>query len=488
MKKIVTILTACLVLASCAKFTDLKPKGMNMLSSADELELLLNTEFRDFYNFDMYQIPGAVLIGSVGSVANLISAPTPSRNSILVTWDAANVKRLAELTASDDDYRMLYGFVGQIANPILASVEFATGEPAKVAQIKAEALCLRAWAEFLRVNKYAGAHQPATAENTPGIPYLMEDWDISIPPEKWTVQQVYDQILADCAAAIETDALPAKNVNQMRWSKACPYAIKALALMGMQRFDEAEVAAKASLAVNDAITDYWSPTYTASRMPYMPPMEPCYYVNRIPFGCEEDIFHTYTQLIFNPLRTPECEAKLEAGHSALVRMPTGMMLFGNNPAMGMGMAMCGLPYADIGGMGTGAGSSWNTYGLKTTQMYLVVAECEIRKDNYAEAANYLNAIRVKRIDPELYEPLTLGSKEDAVFHLKQTALGENVFSPYNFVERKRWNQLADMKETITRTLLGQTFTLAPDSPLWIFPFPGNAVDNNPNLKQNSYAE
>ncbi|MBR3096706.1 MAG: hypothetical protein IKH17_02365, partial [Bacteroidales bacterium] len=106
MKKIVTILTACLVLASCAKFTDLKPKGMNMLSSADELELLLNTEYRDFYNFDMYQIPGDLLIGSVGSVANLISAPTPSRNSILVTWDAANVKRLAELTASDDDYRM----------------------------------------------------------------------------------------------------------------------------------------------------------------------------------------------------------------------------------------------------------------------------------------------------------------------------------------------------------------------------------------------
>ena len=56
------------------------------------------------------------------------------------------------------------------------------------------------------------------------------------------------------------------------------------------------------------------------------------------------------------------------------------------------------------------------------------------------------------------------------------------------MERKRWNQLSDMKETITRTLLGQTFTLAPDSPLWIFPFPGNAVDNNPNLKQNSYAE
>ena len=151
MKKIITILSVCLLAVSCAKFTDLKPKGMNMLSSADELELLLNTEFRDFYNFDMYQIPGDLLIGTVGNIANLISLPTPSRNSILVTWDAANVRRLAELTASDDDYRMLYGFIGKIANPILASVEFATGEPAKIAQIKAEALCMRAWAEFLLV-------------------------------------------------------------------------------------------------------------------------------------------------------------------------------------------------------------------------------------------------------------------------------------------------------------------------------------------------
>ena len=490
MKKIITILSVCLLAVSCAKFTDLKPKGMNMLSSADELELLLNTEFRDFYNFDMYQIPGDLLIGTVGNIANLISLPTPSRNSILVTWDDANVRRLAELTASDDDYRMLYGFIGKIANPILASVEFATGEPAKIAQIKAEALCMRAWAEFLLVNKYAAAYNPATAETTPGVPYLMEDWDISLPPEKWTVQQVYDQIVADCDAAIETNALPAKNVNQMRFSKACPYAIKAWALMGMQRFEEAEAAAKASLAVNGAVTDYWSETYTGSRMPFMPPMEPCLYVNRIPFSCEEDIFHTFTQLIFNPLRTPECEAKLEAGHSALVRMPTDIMLFGNNPMMGMGMSMTGLPYPVIGGMGTGAGASWNTYGLKTTHMYLIVAECEIRKDNYAEAAKNLDAIRSKRIDPDLYAPLagTLNSKEDAIFHLKQTALGETVFSPYNFVERKRWNQLSDMKETLTRTLQDKTFTLAPDSPLWVFPFPGNAVDNNPNLKQNSYHE
>ncbi len=488
MKKIFAIVSAALLLASCAEFTDLKPKGMNMLSSADELELLLNAEFRDFNRiFDFFQLPGDVLPAPVGNVANLLSMPTPSRNSILVQWNESYVERLAELTLSDDDYTKLFGFVGQIANPILASVGFATGEEAKIKQIKAEALCLRAWAEFLLVNKYAAAYNPATAESMPGIPYLMEDWDISIPPEKWTVKQVYDQILADCDEAIALDALPVKNVNQMRWSKACPYAIKAMALMAMQDFDAAEATAKESIKISGAISNYWSAALTGMRMPYMPPMNPCYFVNRTPFGCEEDIFHTYTELNFTLLRTPESEAKLEAGHSALVRMPTGMMLFGNNPAMGMGTAMCGLPYADIGGMGTGAGASWNTFGLKTTYLYLIVAECEIRKDHVDEAMGYLDQIRVNRIDPELYAPLkgSVADKESAIAHLKQTSMGETMYSAYNFIVRKRWNQLDDMKETLSRTLLGKTFTLSPDSKLWIFPFPGNAVDNNPNLKQNS---
>jgi hypothetical protein len=67
-------------------------------------------------------------------------------------------------------------------------------------------------------------------------------------------------------------------------------------------------------------------------------------------------------------------------------------------------------------------------------------------------------------------------------------MGENAYSAFHFIFCKRWSQLDDMKETFTRTLVGQTFTLTPDSKLWVFPFPGNARDNNPNLTQNSYEE
>ncbi len=62
---------------------------------------------------------------------------------------------------------------------------------------------------------------------------------------------------------------------------------------------------------------------------------------------------------------------------------------------------------------------------------------------------------------------------------------EFVYTPYNFIFRKRWNQLDDMKETFTRELAGNTYTLAPDSKMWIFPFPKNAMSNNPNIKPNN---
>ena len=218
MKKIFTIISVCLLLASCAKFTDLKPKGMNLLSTAEELELLLNEEYTDFVGgtgaFDMLCLTGDII--TTRGVPNILSAPTPSRAALILKWDETNLDKFAETTTTDIDYSKLYGYIGRIANPILTSVGYATGDEAKKNQIKAEALCLRAWAHLLLVSKYAPAYNPATAESDPGIVYLMDDWDITIPPEKWTVKDVYDQIVADCQAAIDLKSLPDKNINQMR--------------------------------------------------------------------------------------------------------------------------------------------------------------------------------------------------------------------------------------------------------------------------------
>ena len=55
----------------------------------------------------------------------------------------------------------------------------------------------------------------------------------------------------------------------------------------------------------------------------------------------------------------------------------------------------------------------------------------------------------------------------------------------NFFDTKRWNSEEKYKTTIKRNLKQYgTYTLAPDSPLWILPFPASATRHNPTLTQN----
>lgn len=478
MKKIFIFLSTCLLLVSCAEFTDLQPKGKNLLSTTDELELLLNYEYRYLgSNYDFFQMCGDI-ISSTSNIPNLIASPTPSRSAIMYTWDESKLSTFAELTTNDDDYSAFYGFVGRIANPILSLVDDAEGPESAKQQLKAEAYTLRAYSELVLVSKYAAAYNPSTASNTSGIPYLMEDWDISEPTEQWTVAQVYDQIVADCDAAIALNSLPKTSINQMRMSKACPYAIKALALAAMQRFDEAEAAAKEVLSLNPSITNYLDEAHTQMTSGYiLGGQYPAVFRPRM--ACEEDLFHTYDLNLLNAITT-ECVGRFEPGHVSWTRISNDWMMY--DYLMGMGLDFIGLDYT----FAFDQESSWNTYGFKTTQMYLLVAECEIRKGNIDEAMRYLDAIRENRIEPEMYAPLlgNVSSKEDAILHLKQTSHGENVYTIWNFINRKRWNQLDDMKETFTREIVGVTYTLTPESKMWIFPFPQNAMNNNKNLKQN----
>ena len=475
MKKIFALLSTILVLASCAQFTELQPKGKNLLSTTDELELLLNYEYGVGAR-DMQRMTGDMI--SYTNIPNLLANPTPSRYSIMITWDESKMEKMAELTSNDSDYSELYGYIGKIANPILSRVDDAKGDDAKKNQLKAEAYALRAYAEYLLVNKFAAAYNPSTAANTPGIPILLEDWDISEPTEQWTIAQVYDQIISDCDAAIGLNALPVNNINRMRINKSCPYIVKALALMSMQKYEEAETVAKTALDFNGTIDNYLDDAHTTMTQGYfLGGLYPSLFMPKMQM--EEDMLTTYDMVFYEAI-TLEAQARAEAGYATISRVANMDMAYDYL------MESCPSVTGIRGILTYDLNSSWNTYGLKTTQLYLVVAECEIRKGNFDEAMRYLDAIRVNRIEPAMYAPLqgSVTTKADANMHLKQVYQGELFYTPYVFITRKRWNQLDDMKETFTRDLVGNTYTLTPDSKMWIFPFPQNAINNNPNLKQN----
>lgn len=478
MKKLIYNLmtVGVLLFTSCSDFTDIQPKGKNLLSTTDEIEMLLNSEFY-LSSTDAQMMSGDMLILS-SNVANELNQPNKTRKAIMITFDAANQDKMAELTSNDDEYSGYYNIIGRIANVVLSQIDAATGPEEVKNRLKCEALVLRAYFHYLLVNKFAKAYNPATAATDPGVPYLKEDWDIMIPTKKETVETVYNYILEDLNKAIEINALPDESINRMRISKPCAYAAKALALISMQRFDEAEQAAQDALAINSVVNDYnaMTTTYTGNIIGGKYEV-----ILRPRLQCKEDLFYTEALEMFHAIMPCAWDA-FEEGHASRDKMTTDRIMYDN--MMGMGTSMIGLDYTFTFDLNSG----WNGVGMKTTHMYLIIAEAEIRKGNYDEAMAALDKIRINRIDPDIYLPLegTVDNETDAIFHLKQTSHGENIYSCYNFINRKRWNQLEEKyQETIVRDLEGiGTYEMGPDSPMWIFPFPVDAVNNNPNLTQN----
>jgi pentatricopeptide repeat protein len=133
---------------------------------------------------------------------------------------------------------------------------------------------------------------------------------------------------------------------------------------------------------------------------------------------------------------------------------------------------------------------WNNWGITSDRMYYVAAECYIRTGQIQKGLDLINKVREKRIEPDTYKPFTASTEQDAMALLQRAKFIECLATYDNFFDRKRWNTEADYKETLTRHITlkqsGKTmeFSIAPDSKLWIFPFPLNATRNNPNLTQN----
>ena len=222
------------VLSSCSDFTEIDQKGMNLLSTTDQLEMLLNQEY-NIRIADIQRVCGSVQYYP-GNVGTVLANPVKTTTQILLKYDeAGHALEQVDLTSSDSYYANCYNYIGTVANPILSLVDAATGSEEKKTALKAEALTIRAYFHWLAAVKFTKAYDPATADSEKSIAYVLETQDIKQPTEQLTQKEVYEYILADLDAAIELNALPQSAVNRMRFNAACPHAIKAHVLMYMQQ-------------------------------------------------------------------------------------------------------------------------------------------------------------------------------------------------------------------------------------------------------------
>ncbi len=469
MKKIIyslSIILTVLLSLSCDKYTDITPKGKNMLNRVSDLDLLLNYNYSgNRFNFMNMSILINDMYPKLTNVPNLIKATVKGLDYTITTYDK-NIDRKS-LTNTDSPYDELYPIVANVANIVLTNVDNASGDKVLAKQLKAEAYIIRAYIHFLLVNTYAKAYNPATAASDGGIPYV-DKIDLVELNAKSSVKEVYEKILADIDAALALNSLPNVPKNAMRVGKGFAHALKGWVLINMSDYAGALLQANSGLAINSTLEDH---------RPFLPVSEggSGLTVSRDGLNAPDNLFYAFyvQNYPFTYALSPEMKNNYyESGNIIMNYTSTYDATYGEMLSGLPGVLMWFEVYQQ------------NSAGMTTSDLYMIKAESLIRTGKINEGMDVLNFVRTKRNHPSKNPVLTATSEAEAMAHFKKVSRIEFLFTWKNYVNIKRWNAEGKYAETITRNVKGTIYTLTPDSPLWIFPFPKSATDYNPLLTQN----
>lgn len=446
------------VFTSCEDKLDITPKGKVTLATVDELELLLNQEYLlgDFPSDNI-----GILAGESVGTFDQVSAVLSQRNTVkyaLMAFDES-VDR-AMLTTVDERYNNIYKYINYM-NTVIAKMDKATGDESKKSALVAEARVMRAWLHFLAAVIHAPQYDASIAENAGGIAYVT-NIDVTEQKSKLSLASTFQHILDDCSDQV-IQLLPHDHGDQfMRGDRAWGNAVRAMVLFQMKRYTEALPYALEAIRLRPHIFDRSVIKQTGEWIQGAESTNNFLYI-----GGAARVSPTMTML------TIEAGNLFEAGDYVI-----------NYESVGWSLDY-GKMYSGLEGvrMFMGWGTCCNVYGLTSEQLHLVAAECLIRTQKIKEGLDLVNTVRHFRV--ENCQPLEADSEREAMALLQRVKFVEQFDTPFNFFDRKRWNTEPDYRADVTHRLGSMgTFTLKPESPLWIMPFPVNAVRYNPTLTQN----
>lgn len=461
---------AVLTLNSCDM--ELVPKGSTTLDTTEDLEYLLNKA--NYTNSFPFRNITIIANESYGDDYN---ATVPAKIALKSTLYSAflgydeTIDRKA-LTPSDafytDTYKLIFGL-----NVVIGKASGTDGDKTLKQRIIAEARIERAYYHFLIANIYAAQYDAATAGQKGGIAYVT-DYNNEQQKTQLTLDKVYALMLEDLDDAL-INLLPDFS-NVVRLNKYSAYAIKSRVLLQMKNYPEALKYALMALEGNSTIEDrtYILDTHrwilkgdAPNNFWYISPMS------------------TYSKVNYSQL-TLETLAKVEEGDLTFNYAYNGGNVNGRLAFDATyGQSDSGIPGCrelityDV---------FTNCWGLTVERIMYAAAECYIRGGEIQKGLDLINKVRKYRIHPDFYNDLTASNEKDAMDILQKAKFIENLSTYENFFDLKRWNTEDAYKQTITRSIPSNgetaTYSITPDSPLWIFPFPSTVLEYNSSFSYN----
>lgn len=466
--------SASMLFSSCDAYVDITPKGALTIDSAyTYLELIANP-MRCYYPSSFAYLSDDLW----AKESKIIGYESISADGINFTFNE-NADRT--LLADNNLYENMYSDIMR-CNLVISNIDKAPGSKETRDLAKAEARVIRAFNHFLAINTYAKAYDPSTAATDGGV-CIMDHYTLEESPMKSTVAQVYDFIINELEVSVPL--LQEKPLNIYHPNLAFGWALLSKAYLFHREWAKAEDAAQKSLAINNKLADYNIIENNGG-------------VARYREFADDKNPEVLSYMWMGSGWTAEAATYYAYG----VISPELISLFEpNDLRYSLFFRQSGTTITNYYDMGSGA-AIWTpatttarfthmTVGMRTAETLLILAEAQARQDKLKEATDNINLLRKNRIHGDYVIP-TPSSQTDLMHTIITERRKELLFGFHRFFDLKRFNLEPEYAKTITRTfpvvtksIEPKTYTLRPNSPLYIIPFPRSATDKNPNLTQNN---
>jgi hypothetical protein len=437
----------------CDSFLDEKPsKDLVVPQTIAELQGLL-----DNTNFLMNDSPALIFNGTddfwTTNQGFQSFNSIPNQNSYV--WE----EEIFDTPQSSDwliPYRQVF-YANVVLEEAMGMNPGTAAEQKERDELMGRALFMRAKAFFDLAGQFAPVYQEGTAGNTLGI-VIRTNPKITDKQGRATLQETYDQILGDLNEAI--GLLPETAVVPTRPTRTAGQALMARIYLSRSDYAMANQWAKASLESGAELLDFNEvmPSGNFSFSPFN--RETLYYSVMNP-----QLFH-YSNLTFVNEELYGSYDSLDLRKELFYRKP-------NASALGYVFR------------GSFSGDYALFSGLSTGELYLILAETEIRLGRTAEGLGYLNELLEKRYKAGEFQPWSGLDESEALNLVLEERRKELAFRGLRWSDLRRLNQEPALAKTLSKTVNGMDYSLAPNSPRYVFPIPLDELQLNglePNIR------